>query len=118
MTNRSLELNESLENKVDEHRVIARNKARLIGQSFNQEEGIDYEETFTPIAKLESIRMILAYTCYKDFILYQVDIKSSFQNGYILEEIYVAQPPGFENHKYPNHVYKLKNKLLELGMKN
>ena len=75
--------------------MIVRNKARLVAQSFNQEEGIDYEETFAPVARLESIRMLLAYACYKDFILYQMDVKSAFLNGYILEEVYVAQPPSF-----------------------
>ena len=62
-----------------------RNKAKLVAQGFNQEEGIDYKETFVPIARLESIRMLLAYACYKDFILYQMDVKSPFFNWYILE---------------------------------
>ena len=70
--------------------MIVRNKARLVAQGFNQEEGIDYEETFAPVARLESIRMLLAYACYKDFILYQMDVKSAFLDGYILEEVYVA----------------------------
>ena len=82
-------------NKVDEHEVIVWNKARLVAQGFNQQEGIDYEETFAPIVRLKSIRMLLAYACYKDFILYQMDVKSAFLNGYILEEVYVDQPPGF-----------------------
>ena len=82
-------------NKVDEHRVIVRNKARLVAQGFNQEEGIDYEETFAPVARVESIRMHLAFACLKDFILYQMDVKSAFLNGYILEEVYVTQPLGF-----------------------
>ena len=101
-------------NKVDEHGVIVRNKARLVAQGFNQEESIDYEETFSPAARLESIRMLLAYACYKDFILYQMDIKNAFLNGYILEEIYVAQPPSFQNHMYLNHVYKLKKAFYGL----
>ena len=73
-----------------------------MAQYFNQEEGIDYEQTFAPVARLESIRMLLAYECYKYFILYQIDVKSVFLNGYILEEIYVSQSPGFQNHKYLN----------------
>ena len=67
-----------------------RNNARLVAQGFNKKEGIDYEETFAPIARLESIKMLLAYTCYKDFILYQIDVKSAFLNRYILEEVYVT----------------------------
>ena len=101
-------------NKVDEHGVIVRNKARLVAQGFNQQEGIDYEETFAPVARLESIRMLLAYACYKDFVLYQMDVKSAFLNGYILEEVYVEQPPGFQNHLYPDHVFKLKKALYGL----
>ncbi|KAM6587476.1 hypothetical protein CsatA_010081 [Cannabis sativa] len=101
-------------NKVDEHGVIVRNKARLVAQGYNQEEGIDYEETFAPVARLESIRMLLAFACHKNFILYQMDVKIAFLNGYIMEEVYVSQPPGFQNHKYPNHVYKLKKALYGL----
>ena len=76
--------------------MILRNKARLVAQGFNQKECIAYEETFTPVARLESIKMLLAYACYNDFILYQMDVKSVFLNGYILEEVYVAQSPIFE----------------------
>ena len=94
--------------------MIVRNKARLRAQDFNQEEGIDYEETFAPVARLESIRMLLAFSCHKDFILYQIDVKNAFLNGYILEEVFVAQPPGFQNHKYPDHVFKLKKGSLWL----
>ena len=65
-------------NKMDENGIIVRNKVRLIGQSFNQEEGIDYEKTFTPVARLEAIRMLLAFACFKDFVLYQMDGKSAF----------------------------------------
>lgn len=101
-------------NKVDEHGVIVRNKARLVAQGYNQEEGIDYEETFAPVARLESIRMLLAFACHKNFILYQMDVKSAFLNGYIMEEVYVSQPPGFQDHKLPNHVYKLKKALYGL----
>ena len=85
-----------------------------MAQGFNQEEGIDYEETFAPVARLESIRILLAYACYKDFILYQMNVKSIFLNVYSLEEVYVAQPPSFQNHLYPNHVYKLKKALYGL----
>ena len=101
-------------NKRDENGVIVRNKARLVAQGFNQEEGIDYEETFAPVARLESIRMLLAFACHKGFTLFQMDVKSAFQNEYILEEVYVEQPPSFQNHKYPEYVFKLKKTLYGL----
>ncbi|KAH9744422.1 Integrase catalytic domain-containing protein [Citrus sinensis] len=101
-------------NKMDESGVVVRNKARLVTQGYNQEEGIDFDETFAPVARLESIRMLLAYACHKDFILYQMDVKSAFLNGYIMEEVYVKQPPGFENEKFPDHVYKLSKALYGL----
>ena len=101
-------------NKKDESGVITRNKARLVAQGFNQEEGIDYDETYAPVARLEAIRMLLAYACYKDFKLFQMDVKSAFLNGFINEEVYVEQPPGFENHISPNHVFKLTKALYGL----
>ncbi|KAH9650254.1 hypothetical protein KPL70_026300 [Citrus sinensis] len=101
-------------NKMDESGVVVRNKARLVAQGYNQEEGIDFDETFAPVARLESIRMLLAYACHKDFILFQMDVKSAFLNGYIMEEVYVKQSPGFENEKFPNHVYKLLKALYGL----
>ncbi|KAH9794255.1 hypothetical protein KPL71_004834 [Citrus sinensis] len=101
-------------NKMDESGVVVRNKARLVAQGYNQEEGIDFDETFAPVARLESIRMLLAYACHNDFILYQMDVKSALLNGYILEEVYVKQPPGFESEKFPNHVYKLPKALYGL----
>ncbi|KAH9697694.1 Integrase catalytic domain-containing protein [Citrus sinensis] len=101
-------------NKMDESGVVVRNKARLVAQGYNKEEGIDFDETFAPVARLESIRMLLAYACHKDFILYQMDVKSAFLNGYIMEEVYVKQPPGFENEKFPDHVYKLSKALYGL----
>ena len=81
---------------MDENDIIVRNKARLVVQGFNQEEGINYEETFAPIARLEAIRMLLAFACFKDFVLYQMDVKSAFLNDFINEEVYVEQPPGFQ----------------------
>ena len=110
-------------NKMDENGIIIRNKARLVVQGYNQQEGIDYEETFAPVARLEAIRMLLAFSCHKNFILYQMDVKSAFLNGFINEEVYVEQPPGFGSFNFPNHVFKLKkalyglNKHIELGMK-
>ena len=101
-------------NKMDENGIIIRNKARLVAQGYNQQEGIDYEETFAPVARLEAIRMLLAFACHKNFILYQMDVKSAFLNGFINEEVYVEQPPGFESFNFPNHVFKLKNALYGL----
>ena len=99
---------------MDEFGVVLRNKAKLAAEGYNQEERIDFDETFVPVARLESIRMLLAFACHEDFILYQMDVKSSFLNGYIMEEVYVQQPPGLENEKFPNHVYKLSKALYRL----
>ena len=101
-------------NKMDENDIIIRNKARLVAQGFNQEEGINYEETFAPIARLEAIRMLLAFACFKDFILYQMDVKSAFLNGFINEEVCVEQPPDFQSFNFLNHVFKLKKALYGL----
>ena len=75
---------------------------------------IDYEETFALVARLEAIRMLLALACFKDFILYQVDVKSVFLNDFINEEVYLEQPLGFQSFNFPNHVFKLKNTLYGL----
>ena len=101
-------------NKMDENGIITRNKARLVAQGYNQEEGIDFEETFAPVARLEAIRLLLAYACSLDFELFQMDVKSAFLNRFINEEVYVKQPPGFEDFKHPNHVFKLKKALYGL----
>jgi len=74
-------------------------------------EGIDFAETYASVARLEAVRLLLAYTCMNGFSLHQMDVKSAFLNGYIDEEVYVSQPPGFEDHKYPDHVFKLKKAL-------
>ena len=76
-------------NKLDENGIVIRNKARLVAKGYNQEEGIDYEETFAPVARLEAIRMLLAYASIMNFKLYQMDVKSAFLNGLIQEEVYV-----------------------------
>ncbi|GJR65346.1 retrovirus-related pol polyprotein from transposon TNT 1-94 [Tanacetum coccineum] len=82
-------------NKLDENGVVSQNKARLVAQGYNQQEGIDYDETYAPVARLESIRILLAYACALDFKLFQMDVKSAFLNGFINEEVYVAQPLEF-----------------------
>ena len=75
---------------------------------------IDYEETFAPVARLEAIRMLLAFACFKDFVLYQMDVKSAFLNGFINEKVYVEQPLGFQSFNFPNHVFKLKKAFYGL----
>ncbi|GKF21241.1 retrovirus-related pol polyprotein from transposon TNT 1-94 [Tanacetum coccineum] len=80
-----------LRNKLDENGVVSQNKARLVAQGYNQQEGIDYDETYAPVARLESIRILLAYACALDFKLFQMDVKSAFLNGFINEEVYVSQ---------------------------
>ncbi|GJU58001.1 zf-CCHC domain-containing protein [Tanacetum coccineum] len=102
------------QNKLDENGIVSRNKARLVAQGYNQQEGIDYDETYASIARLESIRILLAYACALDFNLFQMDVKSAFLNGFINEEVYVAQPPGFIDFEKLNHVYKLKKALYGL----
>ncbi|GKD11845.1 retrovirus-related pol polyprotein from transposon TNT 1-94 [Tanacetum coccineum] len=101
-------------NKLDENGVVSRNKARLVAQGYNQQEGIDYDETYAPVARLESIRILLAYACALDFKLFQMDIKSAFLNSFINEKVYVAQPLGFIDFAKPNHVYRLKKALYVL----
>ncbi|GJX03913.1 retrovirus-related pol polyprotein from transposon TNT 1-94 [Tanacetum coccineum] len=103
-----------LRNKFDENGDVSRNKARLVAQGYNQQEGIDYDETYAPVARLESIRILLAYVCALDFKLFQMDVKSAFLNGFINEDVYMAQPPGFIDFKKPDHVYKLKKALYGL----
>jgi hypothetical protein len=94
-------------NKQDEYGIVTRNKARLVTKCYSQVKGLDFDEIFTHIARLESIQILLAYVTHQDFNLYQMDIKSAFLNWLIKEEVYVEQPPGFESEQYPNHVYKL-----------
>jgi hypothetical protein len=101
-------------NKQDEHGVVTRNKARLVAKGYSQVEGLDFSETYAPVARLQSIRILLAYATYHGFKLYQMDVKNAFLNGPIKEEVYVEQPPGFEDSEYPNHVYKLSKVLYGL----
>jgi hypothetical protein len=98
-------------NKQDEHGVVTRNKARLVAKGYSQVEGLDFDETYTLVARLESIRILLAYATYHGFKLYQMDVKGVFLNGLNKEEVYIEQPPGFEDSEYPNHVYKLSKAL-------
>jgi hypothetical protein len=85
-----------------------------VAKGYSQVEGLDFDETYAPVARLESIHILHAYATYHGFKLYQMDVKSAFLNGPIKEEVYVEQPPGFENSEYPNHVYKLSKALYGL----
>jgi len=101
-------------NKLDEFGTITRNKARLVVQGYNQEEGINYEENFAPVARIEAICILVAFAALMEIKLYQMDVKSAFLNGYLKEEVYVNQPLGFENHDLLNHVFKLDKALYGL----
>jgi hypothetical protein len=93
---------------------VTRNKARLVAKGYSQVKGLDFVEIYAPVARLESIRILLAYATHHGFKLYQMDVKSAFLNGPIKEEVYVEQPPDFEDSEYPNHVYKLSKVLYGL----
>nr|GFC48669.1 copia protein [Tanacetum cinerariifolium] len=101
-------------NKKDERGIVVRNKARLVAQGYTQEQGIDYDEVFAPVARIEAMRLFLAYSSFKDFVVYQMDVKSAFLYGKIEEEVYVCQPSGFEDPEFPNRVYKVEKALYGL----
>ncbi|GJU30886.1 putative ribonuclease H-like domain-containing protein [Tanacetum coccineum] len=101
-------------NKRDERSIVVKNKARLVAQGFRQEEGIDYDEVFAPVARIEAIRLFLAFASYMGFTVYQMDVKSAFLYGTIEEEVYVHQPPGFIDPAHPNKVYKVIKALYGL----
>jgi len=101
-------------NKLDEDGNITKNKAGLVAKGYIQEEGIDYDKTYAPVTRLEAIRLLLAYASLMKFKLYQMDVESAFLNGFIKEDMYVEKPPGFEDYKFLNHIYKLKKALYGL----
>ncbi|GKC81489.1 putative ribonuclease H-like domain-containing protein [Tanacetum coccineum] len=101
-------------NKKDERGIVVRNKARLVAQGYKQEEGIDYDEVFAPVARIEAIRLFLAYASFMNFLVYQMDVKSAFLYGTIDEEVYVSQPPGFVDPEFPKKVYKVEKALYGL----
>nr|GEU62366.1 copia protein [Tanacetum cinerariifolium] len=101
-------------NKKEERGIVIRNKARLVAQGHTQEEGIDYEEAFAPVTRIEAIRMLLAYASFMGFLVYQMDVKSAFIYATIEEEVYVCQPPGFEDLENPDKVYKVVKALYGL----
>ncbi|GJS25698.1 retrovirus-related pol polyprotein from transposon TNT 1-94 [Tanacetum coccineum] len=100
--------------KLDELGGILKNKARLVARGYRQEEGIDFEESFAPVARLEAIRIFLAFAAHMNMVVYQMDVKTAFLNGNLREEVYVSQPDGFVDPDNPNHVYKLKKALYGL----
>ncbi|GJT14895.1 putative ribonuclease H-like domain-containing protein [Tanacetum coccineum] len=116
-------------NKKDERGIVIRNKARLVAQGYTQEEGIDYDDVFAPVARIEAIRLFFTYASFMEFIVYQMDVKSAFLYGTIEEEmdvksvflygtigeeVYVCQPPGFEDPNFPDKVYKVEKALYGL----
>ena len=101
-------------NKLDKIGTVIRNKARLVAKGYSQEEGIDFDETFAPVARLEEIRMFLNFSAHSKFKVYHIDVKSAFLNGKLKEEVYVEQPHGFFDPKFPDHVYKLDKALYGL----
>ncbi|GJU44465.1 putative ribonuclease H-like domain-containing protein [Tanacetum coccineum] len=103
-----------ISNKKDERGIVIRNKARLVAQGHIQEEGIDYEEVFALVARIEVIRLFLAYASFMGFLVYQMDVKSAFLYGTIKEEVYVTQPLGFKDPDHPNKVYKVIKALYGL----
>ncbi|GJR38172.1 putative ribonuclease H-like domain-containing protein [Tanacetum coccineum] len=101
-------------NKKDERGIVVRNKERLVAHGYTQEEGIYYDEVFALVARIEVIRLFLAYALFKDFVVYQMDVKSAFLYGKIEEEVYVCQPLGFEDPEFPDRVYKVEKALYGL----
>ncbi|GKD21159.1 retrovirus-related pol polyprotein from transposon TNT 1-94 [Tanacetum coccineum] len=100
--------------KLDEYGDVLKNKARLVAKGYRQEEGIDFEESFAPVARIEAIRIFIANAATKNMIIYQIDVKTAFLNGDLQEEVFVSQPEGFEDQDNPTHVYRLKKALYGL----
>ncbi|GJS30514.1 putative ribonuclease H-like domain-containing protein [Tanacetum coccineum] len=101
-------------NKYDAENIVVRNKTRLVAKGYKQEEGIDFEESFAPVARLEAVRMFIAYAAHKNITIFQMDVKTAFLNGPLKEEVYVSQPEGFIDPEFPDHVYRLKKALYGL----
>nr|GFB59454.1 hypothetical protein [Tanacetum cinerariifolium] len=101
-------------NKHDEEQTVIRNKSRLVVRWYRQEEGFDFEESFSPVARMEAIRIFLAYAAHKSFYVFQMDVKTAFSHGSLKEDVYVCQPEGFIDVDHPSHVYKLKKALYGL----
>ncbi|GKD76283.1 retrovirus-related pol polyprotein from transposon TNT 1-94, partial [Tanacetum coccineum] len=103
-----------IKNKHDEENTIIRNKNRLVVRGYRQEEGIDFEESFALVARMEAIRIFLAYVAHKSFTVFQMDMKIAFLHGTLKEDVYACQPEGFIDADHPCHVYKLKKALYGL----
>ncbi|GJZ37638.1 retrovirus-related pol polyprotein from transposon TNT 1-94 [Tanacetum coccineum] len=105
---------EDVKNKTDAENTIIRNKSRLVAKGYRQVEGIDFEESFSPVTRLKAVRVFVAYAAHKNFTIYQMDVKTAFLNGPLKEEVFVSQPDGFVDPDFPNHVYRLKKALYGL----
>ncbi|GJQ94116.1 retrovirus-related pol polyprotein from transposon TNT 1-94 [Tanacetum coccineum] len=101
-------------NKCDAENIMVQNKSRLVAKGYKQEEGIDFEESFAPVARLEAVRMFIAFAAHMNITIFQMDVKTAFLNGHLKEEVYVSQPEGFIDTEFPNHVYRLKKALYGL----
>ncbi|GJZ34042.1 retrovirus-related pol polyprotein from transposon TNT 1-94 [Tanacetum coccineum] len=100
--------------KLDEFEEVLKNKTRLVAKGYRQEEGIDFEESFAPAARIEAIRIFIANDAHKNMVVYQMDVKTAFLNGVLREDVYVSQPEGFVDQDHPNYVYRLKKILYGL----
>ncbi|GJU57488.1 retrovirus-related pol polyprotein from transposon TNT 1-94 [Tanacetum coccineum] len=107
-------MNEFHQNKSDAENIVIRNKSRLVAKGYKQEEGIDFEESFALVARLEAVRMFVAFAAHKNITIFQIDVKTAFLNGSLKEEVYVSQPDGFVDPDFPDHVYRLKKALYGL----
>ncbi|GJZ31261.1 retrovirus-related pol polyprotein from transposon TNT 1-94, partial [Tanacetum coccineum] len=101
-------------NKTDVENTVIRKNSRLVAKGYGQEEGIDFEESFTPVARLEAAEIFVAYAAHNNFPIFQMDVKTTFLNGLLKEEVFVRQPDGFVDPYFPNHVYRLKKSLYGL----
>ncbi|GKF05993.1 retrovirus-related pol polyprotein from transposon TNT 1-94 [Tanacetum coccineum] len=101
-------------NKCDADNIVVWNKTCLVAKGYKQEEGIDFEESFAPVARLEAVRMFIAFAAHMNITIFQMDVKMAFLNGPLKEEVYVSQPEGFIDSEFPNHVYRLKKALYGL----
>ena len=99
---------------MDEHGIILRNKARLVVKGYNQQEGVDYIETFALVARLEAIRILISFAAFMNFKLYEINVKCVFLNGFLDEKVFVEQPLGFESPSFSDHVYKLDKAIYRL----
>ncbi|GKD83223.1 retrovirus-related pol polyprotein from transposon TNT 1-94 [Tanacetum coccineum] len=105
-------------NKTDAENTIIRNKLRLVAKGYSKKEGINFEESFAPVARLEAVRMFVAYVAHKNFTIYQMDVKTAFLNRPLKEEVLISQPDGFIDPYFPNYVYRLKKALFAKLMKD